>query len=769
MSGDLQILLVVLFATVAGAAAVAALIYRLWTRERSSQAQPVPSGPGFAIPVAPDSPEPGVKGDQTRSAATTEQSEIAEDDHGSESGGDQHAHIPAEPSPPPANTEEALASDVGAVSGYEIVVTEDLPKAETPGAEQPAQSPDEIEASGPGDRENSVPVRASEVGPGKERSFPVQGLGDAGDSPAFPEQGEVVEDLNGSQDDGEPRQDQPVLSASEESGEANADRSLQSADTAATAVAEGTDRQIETQTPAGATGPDEATGARGVVAADGATSTSADEQPLGPAAEEEGDEPSVEPANTDPRPRKMRTRRKAPHHYKGLVRAAPQPPDAARQPGGLGGEEPTQREHSLPIEVRLRFDRAGCCSVSLIAKRSAGLSDDLKAVAPAGEVNLRALQDEWYQDVVPDDFSYVLRNGTVWTQEGESGQFTWSLSGRELYVLADRPDISGYVSQPCLDLGRDHVVLCTERLRSRVEAAIQETGAQPTTVLDESFGAPPGWIVFRKIVPNESVPPADDADIFNALRPLPRIEISLERGIRLGYANWLDGHPPSIRVYGDPEHASEVRIDGRVAGRIDDGTYRASAWDAVGTHSIWCAGTSRSYSIVPFQAAWEPWDAYTFLVADGSPQRLAVCGPIVRAATTEPWGSEFLSVPETNPVLLGPEAGQIVMAGRVSSLRGAPRIASPDFRPIWALPHAPLHCDKKAIWILCVAGSEPVGRKAQQSGRLNRHPDADVARWCQLILDASRKGMTTDPDTAPVRALWLSYKHLARRIWRSRR
>ena len=631
MSGDLQILLVVLFSVAAG---VAALIYYIRTRGRSSQTQPIPSAPGSAIPVTPDSPEPSVEGDKARSAATPEQSKIG-GDHGSES------------------------------------------------------------------------------------------------------------------------------------GEANADRSPQSAETAATAVAEGTDRQIEEQTSAGAAGPDEATGAGCVVAAAGATSTSADEKPLGPAAEEEGDEPSVETATADQLPRKKQT--KNPHKYKGLVRAAPQPPDAVRQPGCPGGEEPAQRERSLPIEVRLRFDRGCCCSVSLIAKRSAGLPEDLKAVARAGEVNLRAMQDEWYQDVVPDDLSHVLRNGTVWTQEGENGQCTWSLSGRELYVLADRPDISGYVSQPCLDLGRDHVVLCTERLRSRVEEAIRETGAQPTTVLDESFGAPPAWIVFRNIVPNEPVPLADDADIFTALRPLPRIEISLERGIRLRYANWLGGHPPSIRVYGDPEHASEVRIDGRVAERMADGTYRASGWDAVGSHSVWCAGTSSSYSIVPFEASWELWDAYAFLVADGRPQRLAVCGPIVRAATTEPWGSASISVPETNPVLLGPEAGQIVMAVRASPLRGAPRIASPGFRPIWALPHDPLHCDKKTTCILCVAGSEPAEPREQRGGGLNRRAGANVARWCQLVLDANRKGMTTDPDTESVRALWLSYKHLARRIWRSHR
>lgn len=507
-----------------------------------------------------------------------------------------------------------------------------------------------------------------------------------------------------------------------------------------------------------------------MVAAPGATSTADDEQPHGPAGEDEGDEePDMDPATVVQPPRKKRARKRKPRKYKGLARAAPEPRDAAPQPGRTGGEEPAHRERSLPIEIRLRFDRGGFCNASLIAKRCAGLPEDLSAVACGGEVNLRAMQDEWYQDVVPDDISSVLRNGTVWTEEGANGQYTWSLRGRELYVLADRADISGYVSQPCLDLGRDHVVLCTEPLRSHVEEAIRETGAQPTTVLGEPFGAPPGWIVFRSVVPSEPVPPADDADIFNALRPLPRIEISLERGIRLGYANWLDGHPPSIRVYGDPEHASGVRIDGQVAERLADGAYRASGWDAVGSHSVWCAGTSKSYSIVPFEAAWALWDAYAFPVASGGTQRLAVCGPIVRAAVTEPWGSESFSVPETNPVLLGPDPGQIVMAVRASPLRGAPRIASPDFRPIWALPRDPLRCNKKTTRILFVAGTGAPEPEERPGGEPNSGTDAGVVRWCQLILNASRKGMTTEPDSESVRALWLSYKSRARRIWRARR
>ena len=720
MSGGLQMLLVVLLSVAVGATA---LIYYLRTRGRSSRAQPAPS---------------------TQDSTTPERGATVLGDSSED-----------------ANAHEAASGDE--LAGIlEVSCDGAKPSAAAPEGREEAAILGELPArTGPGVRAGEETGHRALNGAPHEEHVELP--------PTTAEQAEVVENLCASRDEGEHRQDQPVLGASGDSGEDSGVRSHSSAETAATAVAEERNRPAEEHTCADAAHPDEVVGAGDLVAVAGATSTSDDEQPPGPAAQDKGAEPNERPPTKDQLPRRKRARNWKPRKYKGLARAAPQPRDATPQPGPPAREEPAQRELTLPIEVRLRFVRGGSCSVSLIAKRSVGLSEDLTAVARGAEVNLRAMQDEWYQDIVPDDFSSVLKKGTVWRQERASRQCTWSLSGRELYVLADRPDISGYVSQPSLDLGRDHVVLCTEPLRSRVEEAIRKTGAQPPTVLGESFGAPPGWIVFRSVVPHEPVTPSDDADIFNALRPLPRIEISLERGIRLEYSNWLHGRPPSIRVYGDPQHASEVRIDGQVAERLADGAYRASRWDVIGSHSVWCAGTSRSYSIVPFEASWQLWDAYAFPVAAGRTQRLAVCGPIVRAATTEAWGSESFSVPETNLVLLGPEPGQIVMAVRASPLRGLPRIASPGFRPIWALPRDPLHCDKKTTWILCVAGSEAPGPKKQHGDGPKSGTDADVARWCKLILDANRKGMSTNPDTEAVRALWLSYKRLARRIWRSRR
>ncbi|RMD65806.1 hypothetical protein D6833_02375, partial [Candidatus Parcubacteria bacterium] len=464
------------------------------------------------------------------------------------------------------------------------------------------------------------------------------------------------------------------------------------------------------------------------------------------------------------------SRQKQPRKYRGLSREAPEQPEPAarKEPPDQPGESAKQRR-SLPIEVRIRFERGGFCAVSLLAKRTSSSPEDLTAVTSSGqEVDLRAMQDEWYQDIVPDDLSGVLRNGMVLTGESANGQYSWSLSGREIYVLAARPDISGYVSQPCLELGRDHIVLCTKEVRDRVEKAIQATGAQPSAVLSESSGAPRGWLIFRGLVPASPVAAEGGPDIFNALRPLPDIKISLEGGIRLERGKWLEGHPPSIRVYGSAG-TPEVRIDGRLAKRTGDGAYYSDGWDSVGNHSVWCGGKSCSYSIVPFEASWELFEAYMFPIAPGAQQRFSVCGPVVRVGGVAPSRSHTICVPETNPVVLGPEPSQIGTAFKASGVGGVPCLATTDFLPVWALPLDPLHCDKQSASILFVAGTTSLQQILKPAGDPPRRKDAEIERWYRSVLDASRKGLALHPDTALVRDLWQEYKKLARRIWKARK
>ena len=263
--------------------------------------------------------------------------------------------------------------------------------------------------------------------------------------------------------------------------------------------------------------------------------------------------------------------------YEGLTRRPPEPGNN-RNERRAAARDSARRDRSLPIEVRLRFDRGGSCVVSLMPSRSAGAPESTTVAAASDSLDLHAMQDEWYQDVIPKHIGRILCDGATWRQVGGTGR--WSLSGRDLYVLGDRSDLSGWVSQPRLKLGRNHVVLCTERLRPAAEEALRGAGVDHSVALDISFGSPAGWVVIRDVVPVRPVSPSGRADILNALRPLPELEICLEGGVRLEYAAWLDGYPPLIRVYGNPADTPEVLIDGHTACRGDDGAYRAPAWDA---------------------------------------------------------------------------------------------------------------------------------------------------------------------------------------------
>ena len=455
-----------------------------------------------------------------------------------------------------------------------------------------------------------------------------------------------------------------------------------------------------------------------------------------------------------------------PRRYEGLTRRPPGPGNDNGKDRRGAATDSIVRERALPIEVRIRFDRGGSCLISLIPSRSPGTPEDTTVAEASGSLDLRAMQDEWYQDVIPEDFVRILYEGTVWSEVG--GTRRWSLSGRDLYVLGEHSDLSGWVSQPCLKLGRKHVILCTEQVRPAAEQALREAGVDHSVALDDSFGAPDGWVVLRDVVPVRPVSPSQRADILNALRPLPELEICLEGGIRLKHATWLHGYPPSIRVYGDPAHTPEVRIDGCSAFCGDGGAYRVPAWDAVGTHTVWCAGISKSYSMVPFEASWEFWDAYAFPVAPGSSRRVSICGPLVGDAFGDQYDwSATIQVPETNSVILGAAHGERVLAMRASEVRGMPRFASPSFRPVWALPVDPLRCSKQNARILFLGEYvEPMPRLAGHSAA-RRHAAVDI--WAKIILDASRKGLAIEPDSERVRALWKRYRQVARGIWRSRK
>ena len=431
-------------------------------------------------------------------------------------------------------------------------------------------------------------------------------------------------------------------------------------------------------------------------------------------------------------------------------------------------EKSTPGDRAAPIHVRVVFQRGGYCTVSLLPRRLGGLPERLTVSSNEGDAELVALQDDWYQDVFPDDLAGLLREGSVWTSSDTDQE--WVLSGREVFVLAPGTTHRGFVSCARLTVGRNQLVLCTVVQLASVEGALRIAGCAGWSHVHEDAGAPPGWCLLRDVVPQTPVPLSSAPDILNILRPLPEIEIALEGGIRLAHSDWLLGYPPAIQIYGDPEHTNGVLIDARHATVSEVVGYVAPGWDVEGDHQISCNSTHKRYSLVRSQPNWAYWPAYSLTTsgAPGDDRKFEFCGPLVRLVVKSGQSNHrrVVQVPATNPILLGACPGQVFSLRARPDLRGAQCLGLPPFNAVWALPHQPLHCDKRANRILLVEESTPEVGSASPGPVAGRH---DAERWCLLILEANRKGLAIESATPEVHVLWREYKKLAKDLWRKLR
>ena len=455
-----------------------------------------------------------------------------------------------------------------------------------------------------------------------------------------------------------------------------------------------------------------------------------------------------------------------PSEYRPLA-GGPPPPRQSSSP-----RYPTGNEDALltpgqaaRVHVRILFQRGGYCTVSLLAKRLPEHPEQLTVSGESGEVELLELQEEWYEADVAGGLSDLLRTGFVWTDR-ETGK-EWSLSGREIFVLAPGTEHKGFVSCPQLAVGRDHLVLCTAAQVPPVEEAIREAGCSGWTKLGEADGVPAGWKLLRAVKPRLPVPRSNDNDILNVLRPLPDIEIALEGGIRLKHNQWLLGHPPNIHVYGD-QHYGGVMIDGQEAVRSNETGYTTPGWDTEGEHQIWCSNTNKSYSLIRGKSNWEIWPAHSFSLhgPKNEIQELTLCGPLVRFGRidTHPGQRGTIQIPPSNPVLLGARPGEVYFAYRRLDVRGTKCLGSPPFDPVWALPAQPIRGDKRRDRILLVG--ELLAARNDAGERQRTEGGYELERWYQLILNASRKRLTVEPESPATVQLWRSYKQLARHLWK---
>lgn len=465
---------------------------------------------------------------------------------------------------------------------------------------------------------------------------------------------------------------------------------------------------------------------------------------------------------------------RAPRQYRPTGRA----PSPQRTLASLSSAR-VARERAMPIEVRLVFEKAGFCRVSLLPRRAPGMPAEFAIQGSGSPPELLALQDEWYQDVILPDIGHLLREGIDWTgalSGGTAGRL--SLSGRSIFVLAQHGELNGFVSTPRLVLGNEHVVLCGAERLPDVRQAIALTGSPEPTELNSDCGIPAGWVALRGVCPKKPIAPSPGGDTLDALRPLPDVEIALTGGIRLDRQAWLSGFPPTVELLGDTTEIGVVTIDGQEATRSAEGGYVAPGWDAIGEHTVWCTSRSRTYAIRNGAEVWEPWSAYAWSLgeptASGMQARPSICGVLVYPPRVARAGSHPTVAAASNPILIGARPGEIVVCMPRADVCTGLCIGFPWFEPIWAIPADALHCDKHTTRVLLIGPPLTVDRGDHEprahggGGRAaRRRALASVSHaWCAAILAASRKGLQIEPSRVDIADLWKSYRRCAKALQR---
>jgi hypothetical protein len=377
------------------------------------------------------------------------------------------------------------------------------------------------------------------------------------------------------------------------------------------------------------------------------------------------------------------------------------------------------------------------------------LNDDV--VVKLGTASLQLVaQEDWYQDLSFSETGRYLRDGfELKGVLSDQRRARWLLKGRDVYVLAVHPRANGFVSATRLLLGRSHLVLCVQNLVGEVETVLKEAGCEGYSKLDETHGLPDGWAGFRDVSPAKAIAvETGTSDPFYAIKPASDIEIEFEAGVRLRNSVWLAGYPPKIKLFGQPSAGIKALIDGKEALPAEDGSLVVDGYGLPGSHSVYCGGVSRSYSIEEPPDSWEAWPAYQFGEAK-------ICGALVQLPPEEA-GRPAFTVPMSNPLLIGAEPGQVF---RCSARSVAVWRGFVPFDVVWALPAQPPTCNKKTARILQFAYKPLMPRRA------GTRPFV----WCSAILDASRKGLRIEGGSAESAERWSEYKKTARNIWRGLR
>jgi hypothetical protein len=210
-------------------------------------------------------------------------------------------------------------------------------------------------------------------------------------------------------------------------------------------------------------------------------------------------------------------------------------------------------------------------------------------------------------------------------------------------------------------------------------------------------------------------------------------------------------------VLGANDSNIDVFIDGQTA-RVDaEGSYTAPGWDTEGRHVVFSGGISQSYELARGAEDWEFFDAYSYQYLHVQ-DAISVCGPAILPIKSD---KHLLILPRSDRCLVGAVPGDIVVAPP-PLIRTPTVLAQSDFDVVWSLPADPLRCDKASSRVKLIRHIEP----SPTTHVPYQHRRRAAIRWYQIILNASRKGLSVDPDTEEANKLWLDYKRKARALRR---
>ena len=425
-------------------------------------------------------------------------------------------------------------------------------------------------------------------------------------------------------------------------------------------------------------------------------------------------------------------------------------------------EANTSRLRTLRMCLHVVLGLRNQFRMSLIPERTEDLEEEIEIIEPDGQITTwSASQDEWYCDIVPKNLGDLLVNGADWELHSEAEQLRWVLSWQKIYVLArdSAGTISGFMPIPRLILFEEHLIMCTKEQEESVRQSLADAGCADPTYISNGSGAPDGWVLFQGVRPTAAVAHDDSAGILNILRPIHGIEIVFRGGIRLSHSTWLNAHPPAIFIRGFDAKILEVMVDGNCAYCDEAGKYTADAWDELGHHTVFCGGVTQSYELVDAINEWEFFDAFSYAPDINKERMISICGPAIFPSS----GREFIAlVPNENACIIGAIPGQIALVSMDEDVRRGEHLAVADFPIVWVLPPNPLSCDKSSSYVNMINCEKVV----KNIGLGNRKFNQNILRWCQAILNASRKQLNVEPSTGEAKQLWDSYKKTARRYWR---